>query len=181
MREMKRFPGGRVDWIDTGYAYLTADQIREYMVRLASMLECIVTDEQMERAVCRALEGTLNPKQDVPSSPPVPDPSSGTEAARAVLKPPTPVPPQLQDYFAADRKGNIPTVAPAGAQLQFVDVIATTESVDRKHLKVTFKGGKANCFDRALWPHIVRHTGKIGVPLWIIEKGDYLNVVGVRG
>ena len=123
--------------------------------------------------------------QDAPeffpkNQPIVVDPKSGTDAARAVLKPPTPVPPQPHDYFAADRSGNVPAVAPKGAQLQFLDVQATKESIDRKHLKVVFKGGKANCFDRQLWPHIVRQTGHAGVPLWITVKGDYMNIVGVR-
>lgn len=109
-----------------------------------------------------------------------PPAQTGTEVARAVLKPPTPVPPQMRDYFAAERNGNIPTVAPKGAHLQLLDIQATKESLDRKHLKVIFKGGKANCFDRELWPYISKQTGNVAVGLWIVEKGDYLNIVGVR-
>jgi hypothetical protein len=103
---------------------------------------------------------------------------SGTAAARAVLSSPPTV--TYHDYFAKDRAGNLPVTAPTGARLQFVDVQATKESLDRKHLKVTFKGGKANCFDRELWPMISRQTGHQHVGLWVIEKGEYLNIVGVR-
>jgi hypothetical protein len=108
------------------------------------------------------------------------DPKSGSEAARAVL---APAPVTTHDYFAADRKGNIPLKPPTGATLQTVDILTTAESPDRKHLKVVFKGegkaSKANCFDRELWPHIVRRTGA-SAQMWIVESGNYLNIVGVR-
>jgi hypothetical protein len=109
----------------------------------------------------------------------------GQEEARSPLppapaaKPPAPIPAQTQDYFIRDRKGNALTAAPAGAALQTVKIQATTESVDRKHLKVVYGGGKANCFDRELWPHLTRASGK-DAQLWIQEKGDFLNVVGIR-
>lgn len=99
--------------------------------------------------------------------------------APAPEKPPTPIPAELMDYFARDRKGNVPKSAPAGATLQTVRIQGTTESVDRKHLKVIYAGGKANCFDRELWPRIVRQSGQ-DAQLWILESGNFLNIVGVR-
>jgi hypothetical protein len=118
--------------------------------------------------------------------------ASGTQAADAaktiqdfhsskaqISKPSAPVPAQTQDYFIRDRKGNALTAAPTGATLQTVKIQATTESVDRKHLKVIYAGGKANCFDRELWPRLMRVSGQ-DAQLWIQEKGDFLNVVGIR-
>ena len=86
-------------------------------------------------------------------------------------------PTEVRDYFQRDRSGNALTEPPTGATLRLVLIQSRTESVDRKHLKVTFQGGKANCFDRELWPRML--AGQT-VSLWIIEKGSYLNIVGVR-
>ena len=107
-----------------------------------------------------------------------------TPEAQALAQAPPPVPAQpaparTVDYFAADRKGNIPESAPDQAELQRVKITACTESVDRKYLKVSYIGGKANCFDRELWPRIKPFIGK-EAQLWIAEKGSYLNIVGVR-
>jgi hypothetical protein len=99
--------------------------------------------------------------------------------SQAPDKPPAPVPAQLHDYFARDRSGKVPSSAPTGANLQTVRITHAAESVDRKHLKVTFDGGKANCFDRELWPRLTRLTGH-EAQLWIAEKGDFLNIMGVR-
>jgi hypothetical protein len=133
-----------------------------------------------------------------------PQPNSGTDAARAVLAPMAqPREPQRgetitygpaqQDYFAADRKGNISTNPPTGAELAVVPIVSAQEkpSAKGKFLQVIFGmsaagtgaartlSGKANCFDVSLWPHIKKAQGH-EAQLWIVEKGDYLNIVGVR-
>jgi hypothetical protein len=121
--------------------------------------------------------------------------SSGTDAARAVLASSSPSPnAEIQrgvtphDYFAVDRKGNIPQQAPSGAELQTVSVVSAQERPDNKgkHLQVIFAGspraagsGKANCFDPQLWPLIKKAQGH-DAQLWIAESGNYLNIVGVR-
>ena len=114
---------------------------------------------------------------------------SGTDAARAILQPAAPPAPTAhspRDYFAADRKGNAPSVAPDGAELQPATIVSAQEKKSAKgaYLAVIYnvagKGGKANCFDPALWPHITARQGK-SAELWIAESGNYLNIVGVRG
>jgi hypothetical protein len=102
-------------------------------------------------------------------------PQSGTEAARAVLAPPAPT-----DYFASDRKGNIPVVAPKGAEFAVRRIVGTAKTA--KFMKVILANhGQANCFDSQLWPMIEKQDGK-EAGLWISKSADgkYLNIVGVR-
>ena len=102
-------------------------------------------------------------------------PQSGTDAARAVLAPPAPT-----DYFARDRKGNIPAVAPEGAEFAVHKIVGTAKTA--KFLRVILANhGQANCFDSQLWPLIEKHDGQ-EAGLWIKKSEDerYQNVVGVR-
>ena len=113
----------------------------------------------------------------------LPQPNSGTEAARAVLAPPAAPPAGIlvrdeRDYFARDRKGNTPALPPDGAELKTVQVLQAKESADKKYLTVVFQGGKANCFDSALWPRIVK--GPSVQSLWLTKSDKYTNIVGVR-
>jgi hypothetical protein len=109
--------------------------------------------------------------------------NSGTEATKA------PSSSGAVDYFAVDRKGNVPRKPPDGAELQSVRIVSAVPK--GKYLQVIFGssepgekitktlGGKANCFDESLWPRIKQAQGqKLG--LWILESGNYLNIVGVR-
>jgi hypothetical protein len=96
---------------------------------------------------------------------------------------PTPV--TKLDYFQRDRKGVAPTIAPTGAELMTVNVVAATEKPIKngRALEVIYnvagKGGKAKCFDASLWPYITPRQGQTA-ELWILESGNYLNIVGVR-
>ena len=110
-------------------------------------------------------------------------PNSGTEAARAVLAPPAAPPAGIlvrdeRDYFTRDRKGNAPSLPPDGAELKTLTVLQAKESADKKYLTVVFQGGKANCFDPALWPRIVK--GASQQALWLTKSDKYINIVGVR-
>ena len=113
---------------------------------------------------------------------------SGAEAARAILQPiHQPNPPV--DYFARDRKGNVPMNPPEGAELRNVRIIQATEvpakSGKAGFLQVIFSaanpkdGGKANCFESQLW-NAIRNRLNQPAELWILQSGNYLNIVGVR-
>lgn len=102
----------------------------------------------------------------------------------AVFHPSAPVPCEARDYFARDRKGNIPPGPPEGAELKAVKIVGTNELASKTagkspFLKVIFSGGQAACFDAALWPHIVKKTGQ-DAELYFVKSGSYWNIVGVR-
>lgn len=117
-------------------------------------------------------------------------PQSGTDAARAVLAPPAPT-----DHFAASRKGDIPVSAPDGAELSSVKIVSAQPTHSKKaggqdYLAVIFAAGttadgrvrpagKASCFDKQLWRFIQNRENQ-AASLWIMESGNYLNIVGVR-
>ena len=89
-----------------------------------------------------------------------------------------------RDYFARDRKGNVPPGPPEGAELQTVKIVGAQEMASKtpgknSFLKVVFNGGQAACFDSALWPHIIKQTGLDAI-LYVAKSGNYLNIVGVR-
>jgi hypothetical protein len=96
-----------------------------------------------------------------------------------------PAPVTKLDYFQRDRKGVAPTIAPTDAELMTVNVVAATEKPIKngRALEVIYnvagKGGKAKCFDASLWPYITPRQGQTA-ELWILESGNYLNIVGVR-
>jgi len=107
-------------------------------------------------------------------------PNSGTETAKAILSPPPAQPRTTTDYFAKDRKGNIPVTPPKDAQLRTVNILQIKE-VNRTtpYMEVIFTGGKGNCFDKALWPLLKKHEGR-AVQIWTTVSDKYTNVVGVR-
>lgn len=125
--------------------------------------------------------------------------SGGTQAARAVLSPPSqssstappavapqsPAPIEQRDRWARDRKGN-EVANPEGSTAREV-VIWKTEQKP-KFLKVTWQSQErgyidANCFDQKLWPWLIKSQGQ-KTTLYLVKatKGEkqYLNVVGVR-
>lgn len=134
--------------------------------------------------VGQAIESLLEKLMTTPSQD-----SQKTSAAFAelVLPPPTTAIGKAYsgplDYFAADRKGNVPITPPTGAELETVSIVSAQEkaSAKGKYLQVIFGGarGKANCFDPQLWPHLKKAQGH-DAQVWIAESGNYLNIVGVR-
>lgn len=125
-------------------------------------------------------------------------PAGGTNAARALLSPSTAppaaapasgtaptstaIPIAQRDRWARDRKGNeVPN--PDGAYPADVHVWKTQQSTN--FLKVTWQAttgqgyADANCFDSQLWPWLIKSAGQ-RTRLYLLPKGKYLNVVGVR-
>lgn len=115
---------------------------------------------------------------------------SGTSAARAILSPPavasvTP-PIEQRDRWARDRKGN-ELANPAEAYPADVHVWKTEQR--QKFLKVSWQSSSGNgfcdgnCFDTQLWPWLIK-TAKEGhgerIRLYLVRKGAYLNIVGLR-
>jgi hypothetical protein len=119
------------------------------------------------------------PMSDLPATPgkdaPALPQKGGTAPAHAILAPPAPT-----DYFARDRKGNVPMTAPEGAEFAVRKIVGTAKTA--KFLKIILaNSATANCFDPQIWPVLERQEGK-ETGLWIkkSEDGKYLNVVGVR-
>jgi hypothetical protein len=119
--------------------------------------------------------------QDSPGA----SPTGGAAAAHAVLAPPAP-----HDYFAANKKGDVPMTPPDGAELSNVKIVSAQQLRGKEYLTVIFQAGitldgkarpagKANCFDKGLWSAIKNRENQIA-SLWIMESGNYLNIVGVR-
>lgn len=119
------------------------------------------------------------------------DPSSGTDSARAILSPPaaaqsapTASPIALRDRWARDRKGNeVPN--PADAYPADVHIWKTEQK--EKYLRITWEASSgngfsdANCFDSKLWPWLIQaKAAGQKTRLYLVVKGKYLNVVGVR-
>lgn len=118
------------------------------------------------------------------------EPRSGTETARANAAASAYSP---TDYFARNKRGDTPATPPEGAELSTVRVVSAQKSAKpgkAPHLKVIFAAGvtadqkvrpagQANCFDDQLWPLITKREGQ-QAQLWILESGNYLNIVGVR-
>jgi hypothetical protein len=130
-------------------------------------------------------------------------PAGGTQAARAVLSPPStqrpanaPAPPavvpvsnpipEMHDRWQRDRKGHeVPW--PKGCE-EVERVIAKTEQKD-KYLRVSWLAVgpnargymNANCFDQKLWPWLIKQTGtKTTMYLLKSDDGKFTNVVGLR-
>ena len=118
------------------------------------------------------------------------DPASGTDLARAILSPPaaaqsqpTRAPIELRDRWARDRKGNeLPN--PEGCEPFTVQIWKTQQT--SKYLRVTWPltAGRgyldANCFDSELWPWLIKQSGVRDTLIYVVHKGKYLNIVGVR-
>lgn len=112
--------------------------------------------------------------------------TSGSSAARAILSPPAvapaAIPIEQRDRWARDRKGS-ELANPEGCYPADVHIWKTQQS--EKYLKVTWQssGGQgyadANCFDSQLWPWLINSAGK-RTRLYLLPKGKYLNIVGVR-
>ena len=112
--------------------------------------------------------------------------TSGSSAARAILSPPAaapaPAPIELRDRWARDRKGS-EAANPEGCYPADVHIWKTQAS--GKYLKVTWQSSAgqgfadANCFDSHLWPWLIKSAGQ-RTRLYLVAKGTYLNVVGVR-
>lgn len=100
-----------------------------------------------------------------------------------------PAPIEQRDRWAKDRKGN--ELANPAESFTVDATIWKTQQVDRpgkeKYLRVTWPNGvsgtgysDANCFDRDLWPWLIKQTGQHNTRLYLVKKGSYMNVVGVR-
>jgi hypothetical protein len=98
--------------------------------------------------------------------------------------------PEPTDYFAANKKGDIPANAPDGAELSHVKLVSAQQPRGKEYLTVIFAAGytadgvvrpagKANCFDKQLWRFIQNRENQTA-SLWIMASGNYLNIVGVR-
>ena len=127
----------------------------------------------------------------------VESPSGGTQAARAVLSPPSlpaavpaPTQPPIEqhDRWARDRKGQeLPN--PEGCVTREVTIWKTEQKAGKKptgkpYLKVTWQSQDrgyidANCFDSQLFPWLIKQQGQ-KTTVYLVKSGDYLNVVGVR-
>jgi len=125
-----------------------------------------------------------------------PDPTSGTDQARAILSPqaaaqskPTASPIALRDRWARDRKGNeLPN--PEGSELIEVklwkaerkDLADGTPRMKVAWNSPTARGsGDGNCFDDKLFPWLAAGTKtNETTALWITHNGKYTNIVGVR-
>ena len=117
-------------------------------------------------------------------------PNGGTKAARALLSPSTappavaaaPAPIEQRDRWARNRKGTeVPS--PEGAYPADVHIWKTQQFPN--FLKVTWQAttgqgyADANCFDSKLWPWLIKCAGQ-RTRLYLVPKGNYLNIVGVR-
>jgi hypothetical protein len=131
-----------------------------------------------------------SPFSEIPPARPA-DPTSGTDQARAILSPPaaaqsksTASPIALRDRWARDRKGNeLPN--PEGTYPADVHIWKTEQK--EKYLRVTWTSSNgsgfsdANCFDAKLWPWLIQaKAAGQRTRLYLVVKGKYLNVVGVR-
>jgi len=120
-------------------------------------------------------------------------PNGGTQQARAVLSPPSTPPavaqsnPQapiaLRDRWARDRKGNeLPN--PEGCITITVQIWKTAQRGNFLRVTWPLPNGSgyadANCFDSDLWPWLIKQTGVRDTRLYVVNKGRYMNVVGVR-
>jgi len=113
-------------------------------------------------------------------------PTDGASVARALLSPPAAAsaasPIEQRDRWARDRKGN-EVANPEGCYPADVHVWKTAQK--EKYLRVTWQSttgegyADANCFDQQLWPWLIASAGK-QTRLYLVAKGKYLNVVGVR-
>lgn len=117
-------------------------------------------------------------------------PMGGTEAARAILERPA-VPRVPQDYFQPNKKGQTQTKPPEGAELSTVRIVSVRkQKMDAKYWTVIFglgttsdgatrPAGKASCWDPSIAQELLLAEGK-SAQVWILESGNYLNIVGVR-
>jgi hypothetical protein len=133
---------------------------------------------------------TTTPGQDAPAPT---SPASGTEAAKAILSPATPVhqppaPIELKDRWQRSKKG-VEVPFPEGcetieAELWKVEPNPTRQNQPR--WKITWaapNGGQGfvdgSCFDEKLFPYLANRVKQKTV-LHVVKNGKYLNVVGVR-
>jgi hypothetical protein len=151
----------------------------ERLMNLAALGFASVRLPQGEPATL--INGLIAKLQKIPATPS--DPDNGN-FSRNLAGPSKPKP--FVDYFARDRKGNIQTGPPEGAELQTIKILQAAEKASTTvgkapFLQVLFNGaiGKANCFDALLWPLIVKQTGQEAA-LYFVKAGNYWNIVGVR-
>jgi hypothetical protein len=127
----------------------------------------------------RLIDGLIN-KLTRAAGKDVAHPGAGT----ASVAHPSPKPTAPQDIFQLDRKGNEQSSAPEGAELRTVKFLKAVDTPGKAggkpYLKVVFANGTANCFDSRLWQGIKSTPPNAELSLWIVESGNYLNVVGVR-
>jgi len=147
-----------------------------------------MTISEVERQVLAEAFGILARK--LSNAAPIIEDQRGTAPALQAATPPSSPNPAVaptnletgvRDRWARDRKGN---EVPEPEGFERIEVhIAKTEQKET-HLRVTWQNhgtgyGNANCFDAKLWPHIINRTGRMTV-LYVLKKGNYINVVGVR-
>ena len=97
---------------------------------------------------------------------------------------PTANPIALRDRWARDRKGNeVPN--PEGCYPADVHLWKTEQK--EKYLRITWESSNgsgfadANCFDQKLWPWILQaKAAGQKTRLYLVVKGKYLNVVGIK-
>lgn len=154
----------------------------------------VIVTESERTALAKTLGGLVTKLINAPIF--VESPTGGTQAARAVLAPPTaspaaahpPAPIELRDRWARDRKGSeLPN--PEGSVSREVTIWKTEQKPAKKangktFLKVTWQSQErgyvdANCFDSQLFPWLIKQTGQ-KTTLYLVKSGEYLNVVGVR-
>jgi hypothetical protein len=149
----------------------------ERLMNLAALGFASVRLPQGEPATL--ISGLIAKLQKIPATPS--DPDNGN-FSRNLAGPSKPKP--FVDYFARDRKGVVQSGPPEGAELKTVKIVSAQEKASTTagkppFLKVIFAGGTGHCFDSILFPHIVKQTGQEAV-LYIVQAGNYLNIVGVR-
>ena len=126
----------------------------------------------------------------------VESPSGGTQAARAVLSPPSPpaaapatTPIEQRDRWARDRKGReLPNPKGCEAAERFISKLEEKPLDDgTPRMLVGWESPTGNgfaqgsCFDPKLFPWLIlRQKSGEKTLLHILRKGKYLNVVGVR-
>lgn len=126
----------------------------------------------------RLIDGLIN-KLTRAAGKDVAQPNAGTSGGHALVNQLIP-----QDFFQLDRAGNNQTSPPEGAELRTVKFLKAVDTPGKAggkpYLKVVFANGTANCFDSRLWQGIKSTPPNAELSLWIVESGNYLNVVGVR-
>lgn len=113
------------------------------------------------------------------------DPRALPQASPAAA-PPTNTP-ELRDRWARDRKGN-EVANPEGAEALEVSLNKpqTKKGKDGDYMHVTWPANTqrgfvdANCFDSALFPWIIKAAMERKARIYVVRKGNYLNIVGVH-